>query len=81
MIDAIPDLPRVRFDASTWSPPSGPFLTVDLRRNGVEARIFTTIASIGTPIDATAEEIKIETYFPADDATAALVRSLAAASS
>jgi hypothetical protein len=76
MIEAIPDLPPPRFDGS-----GGPFLTVHLRRNGIEARLFTTIATIGTPIDATAEEIRIETYFPADEATHSLVRSLAAASS
>lgn len=73
-LEAIPDLPPVRVATST---PQGPFLTVHLRRNGVEASIFTTIASIGTPIDATAEEITIETYFPADDATSKLLRSLA----
>ena len=32
--------------------------------------------SIGTPLDVTAEEIHIETYFPADDASEALLRSL-----
>lgn len=57
--------------------PSGPFLTVHLRRGPLEARLFTTIATIGTPMDATAEEIRIETYFPADDATARLMRDLA----
>ena len=40
-----------------------------LRKNGLEARIFTTISTIGTPIDATAEEIAIETFFPVDEAT------------
>jgi hypothetical protein len=27
------------------------------------------ITSIGTPLDVTAQELSIETYFPADDAT------------
>lgn len=75
-LDAIPDLPRGRVPPA---PPGGPFLTVHLRKNGLEARIFTTISTIGTPIDATAEEIAIETFFPADDATATLLRSMAAA--
>ena len=75
-LDAIPDVPKGR---TPPTPPGGPFLTVHLRRNGLEARIFTTISTIGTPIDATAEEIAIETFFPADDATAALMKSLAAA--
>ena len=75
-LEAIPDLPRGRIvvPAST-----SPFLTVHLRRGDVEATVFSTLATIGTPIDATAEEIAIETFFPADDATARLVRSFATA--
>lgn len=74
-LEGLPDLPRGR----TPPPPSaGPFLTVHLRRNGLEARVFTTISTFGTPIDAAAEEITIETFFPADDPTAALMKSLAA---
>jgi transcriptional regulator with XRE-family HTH domain len=76
-IDAIPDLPR-RFPSAPSV--AAPFLTVHLRRGDLEARIFTTIATIGTPIDATAEEIRIETYFPADDATSRLMRTLAVGS-
>lgn len=72
-IEALPDLPAPRHDTA-----SGPFLTTHLRRNGIEARVFSMISTIGTPIDATAEEIRIETFFPADEATTALVRSLAA---
>lgn len=54
----------------------GPFLTLHLKRGDVEARIFTTIATIGTPIDATAEELRIETFFPVDAMTGALFRRL-----
>ena len=49
-----------------------------LRRGPIEARLFTTIATIGTAIDATAEELRLETYFPADDATKRLIADLAA---
>ncbi len=76
MVESIADLPRPNVPAG---PALGPFLTVHLRRGSVEARIFTTIATIGTAIDATAEELRLETYFPADDATARLIRDLAAA--
>lgn len=57
---------------------AGPFLTVHLRRGDLEARLFTTISTLGTAIDATAEEVRIETYYPADEPTARLVRDLAA---
>lgn len=72
-IAAIPDLPRPNVPIT-----QGPFVTVHLKRGPLEARLFTTIATIGTAIDATAEDLRIETYFPADDATARLVKSLAA---
>jgi MmyB-like transcription regulator ligand binding domain len=45
MVEAIPDLPRPSFPATAAM---GPFLTVHLRRGPTEARIFTTIATIGT---------------------------------
>lgn len=74
-VEAIPDLPRPRPTPGG----GGPFLPVHLRRGDLEARFFTMITTIGTPIDATAEEIRIETYFPADDATERLIADLARA--
>jgi hypothetical protein len=75
----IPDLPHPSMlAASARLAADGPFISVHLRRDGVEAKLFTTIATIGTPLDATAEDLRIETYFPADDATKRLLRSFAA---
>lgn len=73
MLDRLGDIPRAGYPAAL---DRGPFVTVQLRRGDVTASLFTTIASIGTPIDATAEEVRIETYFPADEATSRLIRSL-----
>lgn len=42
-----------------------------------ELRLFSTITTFGTPQDITLEEISIESYYPADAETAALLRSLA----
>ncbi len=77
LLRAIPDLPS----APPLAPgrEMGPFLTVHLRRGDVEGRFFTTLATIGTPIDATAEDLQIETYFPSDEATRDLVYRLARA--
>jgi len=44
--------------------------------DGAEARFFTTLTTLGTPLDVTAEELRIESYFPLDDATDTLMRSL-----
>jgi transcriptional regulator with XRE-family HTH domain len=65
-----------------WRVPSpgragAPFVTVHLRSPTLEVRLFTMLTSIGTPLDVTAEEIHIESYFPADDATEAVLRGLA----
>jgi hypothetical protein len=34
--------------------------------NGVELRMFSTIMTLGTPRDVTLQELRIETFFPAD---------------
>jgi hypothetical protein len=43
-----------------------------------EARLFTMVTSLGTPLDVTAQELAIESTFPADDASDAFIRALAA---
>jgi MmyB-like transcription regulator ligand binding domain len=40
-------------------------------------RLFTTIATLGTPQDVTLQELRIECFFPMDDATAKLLQSWA----
>jgi len=44
-------------------------LPLHLERDGLELRLFTTITTLGTPVDASAQELRIESYYPADDAT------------
>jgi transcriptional regulator with XRE-family HTH domain len=55
---------------------AAPFVTVHLRRAGCEVKLFTMLTSIGTPLDVAADELHIETYFPADDATERVIASL-----
>ena len=47
----------------------GPVLTVHFRKGDTALRLFTTIATLGTPQDVTLQEIRIECFFPADEAT------------
>lgn len=42
--------------------------------DGGEARLFTMLATLGTPLDVTAEELQIELYFPMDEQSAAFLR-------
>ncbi|HEY4370684.1 MAG TPA: helix-turn-helix transcriptional regulator [Burkholderiales bacterium] len=52
-----------------------PFLPLVLRRDGVELRLFTAITTLGTPHDVTLHELRMESFFPADEATAAWFRA------
>jgi len=52
-------------------------LPISLRRDGIELSLFSTIATLGTPQDVTAQELHIETFFPADDASDEVLRRLA----
>ena len=72
---ALPDVPD-EWRAPTPGRAAAPFLTVHLRHAGLDLRLFTMLTSIGTPLDVTAEEIHIETYFPADDTTDAALRAM-----
>jgi transcriptional regulator with XRE-family HTH domain len=70
-----PGIPRewlsLDLDAST-----APFLAMEFKKDGVRCSFFTTIASLGTPYDVTLHELRIESFFPADDATDAMLRGL-----
>jgi hypothetical protein len=55
-----------------------PVLTLDFKVGGKMLSVFTTIATLGTPQDVTLQEIRIESFFPADDRSDALFKSLAA---
>jgi transcriptional regulator with XRE-family HTH domain len=44
-----------------------------------EVSLFTTITTFGTPLDVTIDEIALELFFPADDASDALLRTASAA--
>jgi transcriptional regulator with XRE-family HTH domain len=54
-----------------------PVLNIHFRKGDTTLRVFTTIATLGTPQDVTLQEIRIECFFPADDASATLFRQWA----
>ncbi len=53
-----------------------PFLPVTFEKDGTRLAWFTVISTFGTPRDVTLQELRIETFFPADDATAVLAARL-----
>ncbi|WP_137972974.1 helix-turn-helix domain-containing protein [Pseudomonas sp. F(2018)] len=54
-----------------------PVLMTHFRKNGIDLRFFTTITTLGAPLDAGLEQLRLESYFPADEATEAFMRQFA----
>jgi transcriptional regulator with XRE-family HTH domain len=65
---ALPDVP------AGWRTPDFaktplPILPVELAKDGVEVSYFSLVTTVGTPQDVTLQEIRVESFFPADDKT------------
>jgi transcriptional regulator with XRE-family HTH domain len=74
---AFPGLPALsRIPAGETA---APVLLIHFRRDDTSLRMFTTIATLGTPHDVTLQEIRIECFFPGDEATARIFADWAAA--
>jgi transcriptional regulator with XRE-family HTH domain len=56
-----------------------PILSFTLERGELAASFFSTITTFGTPLDVTAQELRIESIFPADAATQRLLQEAAEA--
>lgn len=70
--EGVPD--RFRVPGLDAVPPVA--IPVHLRApDGGEARLFTMLTTLGTPLDVTAQELRIELYFPIDDASEAFLRA------
>ena len=71
-----PDVPRhwrsLDLDAST-----APFLPIEFRKGELTLRYFTALTSLGTPHDIMLQELRVESFFPADEATEEVSRRLA----
>lgn len=53
-------------------------LPLHIRKDDLELRIFSTIMTLGTPQDVTLQELRIETFFPADSGSEDTWRRLTA---
>ncbi len=53
----------------------GPMLPVHLRLGDARLSFITLLTSFGSPLDATLQELHIETYLPADEQTAATLKA------
>lgn len=58
--------------------PLPPVLSLDVAKDGVEVRLFSTITTLGEPQDIALHDIRIECFFPADAESRAVLEGLAA---
>jgi len=71
-----PDVPsRWRMLDLEGAPP--PFLTLNYKWKNSTLCWFSTLTTLGTPLDVALQELRIETLFPADEATRTVVNRLA----
>jgi transcriptional regulator with XRE-family HTH domain len=75
---AYPDIPR-NWRTLDLDAPSAPFLTIEMQKGMTHLKFFTTLTTLGTPYDITLHELRIESFFPADESTEAALRRLNAA--
>jgi transcriptional regulator with XRE-family HTH domain len=54
--------------------PADVFVPLRIRYADTELSFFSTVTAFGTPLDVTVAELVIESYFPADDHTATVLR-------
>lgn len=52
-----------------------PVLPLEIVKDGIAISLFTVIATFGTAQDVTADELRIESFFPADEETERIFRS------
>jgi hypothetical protein len=71
-----PDVPSRWHTLDLEENPS-PFLTINYRWKDSTLRLFSVLSTLGTPLDVGLQELRIETFFPADEATHAAVNRLA----
>jgi len=61
--------------ASPGDTRASPVLAMRFRKHDVLLQLFTTIATLGTPQDVTLQELRVECFFPMEEATDKLLRS------
>lgn len=67
---ALPDIAKIG-QAGMAGEDLPPTLVVRFRKGDTRLALFSMIATIGTPLDVSLQNLRLELFFPADDATAA----------
>lgn len=72
---AYPDIPR-NWRTLDLDAPTAPFLAIEMQKGDTHLSFFTTLTTLGTPYDITLHELRIESFFPADESTDVAFRRL-----
>jgi transcriptional regulator with XRE-family HTH domain len=75
---ALPDVAEVA-RVPMQEPEPGPTLVLRLRKDDVRLGLFSMIATFGTPLDPTLQDLRLEFFFPVDQASERWFRARAAA--
>jgi transcriptional regulator with XRE-family HTH domain len=75
-LSSYPDMPTSWRSAKPDDTVS-PILALHFRKDGKDIRVMTTISTLGTPQDVTLQEMRIETFFPADAPSTEFFKRLA----
>jgi transcriptional regulator with XRE-family HTH domain len=67
---ALPGVPE-RWHAPDLTAAPLPVIPVEFRKERLAVSYFSMVTTVGTPQDVTAQEIRLESFFPADEATEA----------
>ena len=73
---AYPGIPDA-WKGPDWQAPPPPVLPLELVRGDLRLKLFSMITTFGTPQDITTDELRVESFFPADAQTAELLRKMA----
>jgi transcriptional regulator with XRE-family HTH domain len=70
-LDALVRKLETELERTTDAPSTatGPLIDVAFSIDGIELRFFSTVTTLGTPLDITLQEIRIELFHPADERT------------
>lgn len=77
LLKEVQSYPGVREIVDSHVALGAPVAIVHLKRGDHDLRLFTMLTTLGTPLDETAQELVVETFFPADEATEAFFRERA----
>jgi MmyB-like transcription regulator ligand binding domain len=68
VVPALLDVARLLTEPDL-SPGIAPIVDLHFDMAGTSFRFFSVVSTIGAPIDVTAQELRVEAFFPADDET------------